>query len=127
MIRNLVTSIHSANPMVADAPLTFRATCDCCKVSMNLTTLSTNPLTPEELAIYKILPSRRPAILFHPMILTDCRSLYGAIPRLQPKTLGRCARITLAFLRDSLQITAYSYIDAAVNLGDVGAKHAGSL
>ena len=94
---------------------------------MNLTTLSTVPLTPAELTIYETLSKQRPAVLFHPMILTDCCSLYGAILRLQPKTVERRTRITLAFLRDSLQIIAFSYIDATVNLGDVGTKHAGSL
>ena len=39
----------------------------------------------------------------------------------------RCARITLAYLRDALMMVAIRFVDAAVNLGVFGAKRAGSL
>ena len=118
---------HSANPMITETPETTRSTCLCCQRSMVLTTFAASNLDSHHRSIYESLVQRRPAILFHPMVLTDCCSLYSAILRLQPKTVERCTRITLAFLRDSLEIVAFSYIDATVNIGDVGTKHAGSL
>ena len=123
----LLMANRSANPLLTEECQEFRATCNCCKVSMMLSTVSMADLSAVDKALYVANMNRQSAILFHPMILTDCCSLYGAILRLQPKTTERCARITLAFLRGALRITAFSYIDATVNLGDVGANHAGSL
>ena len=94
---------------------------------MNLATLSPDELDSADKWIYETILSHRPDALFHPMVMTDCCILYGAILRLQPKTFGRCDRIAMAFLRDALHMIAFSYVDAAANLGDVGAKHAGSL
>ena len=128
LIRALASAAsHSAHPMMTDAPQTFPATCHCCKRSMNFPTLSMKELNDCDQNRFKLLLFQKPAVLFRPMLLTDCCILYCAIPRLQPKTVERCTRITVAFLRDSIRIIAFSYIDAAVNLGDVGTKHAGSL
>ena len=126
-VHALLMSSHSANHMITDAKQTFLATCECCKISMILNTITPSDLDSSTKAIYEAIVNQQHPVLLHPMILTDCCSLYGAILRLQPKTTERCTRATLAFLRDSLQITAFSYIDATVNLGDVGTKHAGSL
>ena len=126
-IHALKASSHSANPMLPDQQFFIQSTCSCCKVSMTLSTLSANDLDSPERLVYDSIMMHQPAILFHPMILTDCCSLYGAILRLKPKTVDRCTRITLAFLRDALGIVAFSYVDATVNPGDVGAKRAGSL
>ena len=126
-IHLMVCAAHSANPMFNDQTTVFHATCDCCKVSMKLSTISTDSLTDAELKIYQTCMNHQPAVLFHPMLLTDCCSLYGAILRLQPKTTERCTRITLAFLRDVMSLIAFSFVDATVNLGDIGTKHAGSL
>ena len=118
---------HSANPMITDAPMSFQATCHCCKIAMTLTTSSTGQLSEDDRRIYLNMLNHQAPASFHPLILTDCCSLYGAILRLQPRTIERCTRITLAFLRDALLMLAISYVDATVNLGDVGTKHAGSL
>ena len=118
---------HSANPMITESPLSFQATCHCCKIAMTLTTTSTNQLSDDDKLIYQNALNQQTPASFHPLILTDCCSLYGAILRLHPRTIERCARITLSFLRDALLMLAISYVDSTVNLGDVGAKHAGSL
>ena len=124
-IHALFVSTRSANPLLSDAHYTSNSTCNCCKVPTKISTLSPNDLSHTDKLIYSTTMSRNPAILFHPMVLGDCCSLYLAILRLQPKTVERGARITLAFLRDSMQLVAFIYIDATVNLGGVGAKHAG--
>ena len=120
-------SSHSAHPMMTDVSEEFLATCHCCKVSRKLSTLSTDMLDSSQNEKFRTVLFQKHAILFHPLILTDCCSLYSAILRLQPKTVERCTRITLAFLRDALDIIAFSYIDATVNIGDVGTRHAGNL
>ena len=118
---------HPAHPMATDTIESFSATCHCCKISRKLTTLSYHLLeSPLKEQVQAIL-FQKPVILFHPLILTDCCSFYSATLRLQPKTVERCTRITLAFLRDAMDIIAFSFIDATVNLGDVWAKHAGNL
>ena len=65
-------------------------------------------------------------ILFKPLLLTDCCSLYISILRIQPNANERCARIILAHLRDSQALMAISFLDATANLGDVGTKHGGN-
>ena len=70
---------------------------------------------------------RKPAVLFRPMILTDCCILYGAILRLRPKTAERFPRAALDYLRVSLEMIACSHADATANQGDVGAKRADAL
>ena len=126
-IRPVLLSAHSANPMMAEEKESFHTTCKCCGISMKLDTITMHDLSPVEGGIYDLRATDQPEILLHPMVITDCCSLYGAILRLQPKTTERCARITLAFLRDALNLAAFSFVDATVNLGDVGTKHAGSL
>ena len=61
--------------------------------------------------------------LFKPMLLTDCCSLLSSILRMQPNAQERCSRIILAHLRDLQSLLSISFIDATVNIGDVGTKH----
>ena len=64
--------------------------------------------------------------LFKPVLLTDRRSLFNSILRMQPTAQERCAGIILAHLRDLQSLLDISFADASVNLGDVGTKHGGS-
>ena len=94
---------------------------------MTLNALTTHDLTDMGRKIDDAAVIHRPAVLFHPMALTDCCRLYGAILRSQPKTAEKCTMIALSFLRDSIKAIAFIFVDSAVNLGDVGTKDAGSL
>ena len=120
-------SVRSASPTLSDIRQDAHATCNCCKVSMELSKLPPNDIESSDRFVYRAMLNNSPAIPFRPMVLADCCSLYGSIIRLQPKTAERCTRITIAFLRGSLQIAAFSYIDATVNLGVIGAKHVGII
>ena len=122
----LITS-HAPNPMRTETRLTFQATCHCCHVSMQLATKSRQYLNRDEQKIYGVAESHRPAVLSRPMVLADCCILYGAILRLPPKAAARCTRIAMAFLRDSLKLTSFSFAEATVNLGDVGTMRDGSM
>ena len=66
-------------------------------------------------------------ILFKPLVLTDCCSLFSCVIKLQPTCLERCSRILIAYLRDLQSLITFSFIDGGTNLGDVNTKHAGSL
>ena len=65
--------------------------------------------------------------LFKPLLLTDCCSLFSAILRIQPRSLDKCAKITMNQLRDMQEMLDISFVDATCNLGDIETKHAGSL
>ena len=122
----LATMIHTANPLVTPKVEWFEAHCHTCNETCRLSTFNLEELERfDSFAAEEV--KKLPAILFHPLVLTDCCSLYSSMLRLQPKTTERCTRITLGFLRDSMKLVAFSFIDAGVNLGDVGTKHAGSL
>ena len=122
----LATMMHSANPLFTSKVEWFDSHCHVCNESCRLSTFSMEELERFD-SFAADLAKELPAILFHPLVLTDCCSLYSSMLRLQPKTTERCTRITLGFLRDSMKLVAFSFIDAGVNLGDVGTKHAGSL
>ena len=122
----LSTMMHTANPLCTPRVEWFEAHCHSCKETCRLSTFNLEELERfDSFAAEEV--KKLPAILFHPLVLTDCCSLYSSMLRLQPKTTERCTRITLGFLRDSMKLVAFSFIDAGVNIGDVGTKHAGSL
>ena len=122
----LTTMIHSANPLVTPTTTFFQTHCKDCGFSCKLSTFSVGEI--QRVDSYAALALENlPPILFHPLVLTDCCSIYSSMLRLQPKATERCARITLGFLRDSMKLLAFSFIDAGANLGDVGTKHAGSI
>ena len=126
-IHSALLSSHSANPMITAQSQTFQTTCKRRGAPMKIDVITTHDLNPIGKQIFDASVTNYPDILLHPMVLTDCCSLYGAILRLQQKTTERSARITLAFLRDALKLVVFSFADATVDLGDVGAKHAESL
>ena len=126
-IRALALSSSSANRMMTGKSYSFNATCKFRKVPLSLSARSTNELDSHCKLIYETIANRRPAVFPRPMILADCCSFYGAILRLQPMTVDRCARIALSFLRDSLRMTSFSYVGDTANLGDVGENMRGSL
>ena len=72
-------------------------------------------------------PPSKPFILFRPLLLTDCCSLFSAILRLQPKSQDKCAKLIMNQLRDLQSLLDVSFIDNSCNLGDIETKHAGSL
>ena len=122
----LTTMMHSANPLLTPTETVFQTHCRECGFSCKLNTISVEQIQKESTYAGTVLRNQ-PVILFHPLVLTDCCSLYSSMLRLQPKATERCTRITLGFLRDSMKLIAFSFVDAGVNLGDVGTKHAGSL
>ena len=67
----LITS-HAANHMREGKQEVSQSTCECCNLSTKLTTLTLGELNHTEQLVYKAMGGRRPAVLFHPMILTDC-------------------------------------------------------
>ena len=93
--------------------------CESCQVNFPLQTAEKNHQA--EMAHGKI-----DFILFRPLLLTDCCSLYSSILRMQPNANERCARIILAHLRDLQSLLTISFLDATANLGDVGTKHGGN-
>ena len=61
------------------------------------------------------------------LLLTDCCSLFSITIRMQPVANERCARISIAHLRDLQALLAIGFADSAPKLGDVGAQHDGRL
>ena len=68
-----------------------------------------------------------PALLFRPLGLTDCCSLYSAIMRIQPRPQDRCDKLILNHIRGLRRCLDLSFADNACNLCDVETKHEGSL
>ena len=66
-------------------------------------------------------------LLFRPILLTDCCSLFSAILNLQPKSVEKCGKIILNHLRDMKSLITISFIDATCNLADIATKHASNL
>ena len=66
-------------------------------------------------------------LLFRPLLLTDCCSLYSSILRIQPRSQDKCAKLILNQIRDLQTVLDISFVDNTCNLGDVETKHAGSL
>ena len=50
-------------------------------------------------------------VLFKPLILTDCCSLFSCVIKLQPNTLERCSLVLIAYLRDMQSLITFSFID----------------
>ena len=123
---SLATMFHTLNPLLQPTTQFFQSHCHNCNHTCQISTFCFDEIEKFDTFLAEAIKSHAP-ILFHPMILTDCCSLYSSMLRLQPKTAERCTRIALGFLRDSMKLIAFSFIDAGVNLGDVGTKHAGSL
>ena len=99
--------------------------CKACDVSILTATLV---LTAAELhhqqSSDKLSP---PALLFRPLLLTDCCFLYSSIRRIQPRSTDNCAKLISNQLRDIRNCLDISFADNACNLGDVETKHAGPL
>ena len=70
---------------------------------------------------------RASLILFRPLVLTDCCSLFSAILRSRPRSQDKCAKLLMNQLRDLQTLIDMSYIDNSCNLGDMETKHAASL
>ena len=66
-------------------------------------------------------------VIFKPLVLADCCSLFSCVIKLQPTCLERYSRILIAYIRDLQALIAFIFIDSGANLGDVNTKHAGSL
>ena len=62
-----------------------------------------------------------------PLVLADCCSLFRRILRMQQNAQERRSRIILAHMRCLRSMMGISSADAAVNLGDVGAKRGASI
>ena len=122
VIRSSVSSpSHSAHHTMAGVSETFPPTCCRPEVSRKLSKLPTDLVDSFQNEKFRMVLSQNPGILYLPLIfLVDCCSLHSAILRLQPKTVARSTRIASAFLRGALGIIAFSYIDPAVNIGDLG-------
>ena len=126
-IRHAITSTQSANPLTPPNRQSFSSTFTCCVIGCELSTLSVVNMPPTAHATCAHAMDTLHAVLLHPAILTDLRRLYSASLRLPPKTIDGCAGITLAFLRDAPHLVSCRFVDAAVNLGDVGTHRSGSL
>ena len=66
------------------------------------------------------------AELPNPILLTDCCSLFSIILRMQPNAQERRSGVILAHFRDIQSLLSIGFIDATVNLIDVGTKHGGN-
>ena len=54
--------------------------------------------------------------------LTDSANAFSAISNIQPKSVGKLTKISLAFLRDISAEAHMSFIDAPYNIADAGTK-----
>ena len=84
--------------------------CESCQVSIPLRTVAGIHWAQE-------------AVLFKPVLLTDCCFLYSIILRIQPNANERCPRIILEHLRDLQALLTISFADSSANIGDAGMKH----
>ena len=100
--------------------------CTRCQQNQSIHVFASNQTTSESQPS-EIINRKSEEILFKPMVLTDCCSLFSCVIRLQPSTQERCSRILIAYLRDLQSLITFSFIDGDTNLGDVNTKHAGSL
>ena len=98
--------------------------CSSCETSMP-TALIISQAT--EIVLNASSREKAPALLFRPLVLTDCCSLYSAILRIQPRSQDKCAKLILNQLRDLQTVLDISFVDNSCNLGDVETKHAVSL
>ena len=70
-------------------------------------------------------PEKAPALVFRPLVQTDCCSPFSSILRIQPRSTNKCAMWMLDNLRDLALLLEISPTDNSCNLGDVETKHSG--
>ena len=101
----------------------FQTSCTSCNCSRPTAQL----ITHDEQRNLTLTRQSSPALMFRPLVLTDCRSLYIAILRIHPLSQDKCAKLILNQLRDLQAVLDISFVDNSCNLGDVETKNAGSL
>ena len=115
-----VNSQCASPPNTAAIP---QVTCRSCKTNMHRSKL----ISAAQAAQKNGKTGHIKPCLFRPLLLTDCCSLYSAILRIKPKSLGKCAKLIMNQLRDLQSLIDMSFVGATCNLGDIETKHAAPL
>ena len=91
--------------------------CTSCRSSMSSASLI---LAAEDFRNRRIMPSNAaPALLFRPLVLADCCSLYSAVLRIQPTSQEKCAKLIPNRLRGFRRSLDLAFAENARKLGDV--------
>ena len=72
-------------------------------------------------------PEKFRYLMFRPLLLTDCCSIYCAVLEIQPLPVDKRAKLLLHQLRDLRLFLDLSFADNTCNMRDVATKNAGSL
>ena len=93
-LTSLATMFHTLNPLLQPNTQFFQSHCRNCNHTCQISTFCLAGIETFDSFVAESIKNQSP-ILSHPMVLTDCCSIYSSMLRLQPKTTERCARITL--------------------------------